>query len=100
MNLRQEFHRHHGSQREMVLPRQNSEDSSVSSQFELCTGPQKFDFFLVTIPQTELVSGESERLLKVITPHFHFDSNKKKGDTHPATELFIVKATSNSCLFQ
>lgn len=47
---------------------------------------------MTTVPQIELVSVDSGRLLKVVIPHFHFDSNlkKKKKDTHPATELFIV----------
>lgn len=36
--------------------------------------------------------------MKVITPHFHFDSNTKK-DTLSAIELFIVESISNGCRF-
>lgn len=58
-------------------------NSSLSSQFELRAGPHRNCSrdeisSVATIPQIELVSVDSDGLLKVITPHFHFDSNTYK----------------------
>lgn len=52
---------------------------------------------MATISKIKLVSVDSSRPLKVITPHFHFDSDTKK-KTHPAIELLIVESLYNICL--
>lgn len=79
---------------------------SLSSQPELCIGPHRnycWDGIssVATISQIELVSVDSGKLLKVITSHFHFDSNaRKKHNTHPAIAFVTVKSISNSFLVQ